>query len=53
MKDRTGTLAGPPLADQFEDEEDPHSLMKGKLQLRLTQMVEKLRPLNTSATMEK
>ena len=30
-----------------------HSLMKGKLQLRLTQMVEKLRPLNTSATMEK
>ena len=23
MKDRTGTLAGPPLADQFEDDEDP------------------------------
>lgn len=23
MKDRTGTLAGPPLADQFDEDEDP------------------------------
>ena len=23
MKDRAGTLAGPPLADQFDEDEDP------------------------------